>query len=577
MRASKKRFMTSIGLVRGENQAYVEAAIVLVRRIRVLVKQGILVLTPGMKLRVQILGDATGIWPSLKVNGTTIILKIMYRAPHGAKTEGAGVNSTANMLPIGFYLGDDCLKELKEFMPHLPAMLKKIQDDGLDIDEHHVDIEFCIGGDLKFTTGERGLAGNQTVNPCPSCNVEDSKGNREMHLSKEELDGRGVDARTNEAIMKLAHVHNGEDYDCPRCKEHITEGIEYPVRSTHNRQAYQRKHLMAVEGKGPFFPFIPVSMVIFDILHLELRICPAIWRLTVSNHVTKDELADLCQWVYDEHKIIISKDTAVQSSSGKENKIGSSAWPGKTCGKIMQIYPQVMAKVHIKKKIKNLDKCTLCWDYFVILMRTLKEGCDDGDPDSVEKHAQDVGALSQNMVKAFIDAGLAMDRVTVYMHIAIAHLPEQIRLICSMSNGSSQGPERMHQQMQVVTKNHTNKHADSVCGTTLEKVHSKLDALQNPNFKNRRGKEKLVLPGGHLSKADRLKRDTTYNLAEVKLGDVAFRKPVVEEDADGDDDSEEDDDEDATNDDGWASTSASEDASSDANDDASSGHASDSS
>ena len=99
-------------------------------------------------------------------------------------------------------------------------------------------------------------------------------------------------------------------------------------------------------------------MVIFDILHLELRICPAIWRLTVSNHVTKDELADLCQWVYDEHKIIISKDTAVQSSSGKENKIGSSAWPGKTCGKIMQIYPQVMAKVRIKKKIKNLDKCT---------------------------------------------------------------------------------------------------------------------------------------------------------------------------------------------------------------------------
>ncbi len=59
--------------------------------------------------------------------------------------------------------------------------------------------------------GERGLAGNQTINPFPSCNVEDSKGNREMYLSKEELDGRGVYARTNEAIMKLAHVHNGED------------------------------------------------------------------------------------------------------------------------------------------------------------------------------------------------------------------------------------------------------------------------------------------------------------------------------------------------------------------------------
>ena len=78
-----------------------------------------------------------------------------------------------------------------------------------------------------------------------------------MHLSKEELDGRGVYARTNEAITKLAHVHDGEDYDCQRCKEHITEGIEYPVRSKHHRRAYQRKHLMAVEEKGPFFSFHP--------------------------------------------------------------------------------------------------------------------------------------------------------------------------------------------------------------------------------------------------------------------------------------------------------------------------------
>ena len=86
---------------------------------------------------------------------------------------------------------------------------------------------------------------------------------------------------------------------------------------------------MVVEGKGAFFSFIPVSRVLVDILHLELRICLAIWRHTDNNHVTKEELAKLCQWVYDEDKIIISKDTAVQSSTGLENKIGSSAWPGK--------------------------------------------------------------------------------------------------------------------------------------------------------------------------------------------------------------------------------------------------------
>jgi hypothetical protein len=210
-----------------------------------------------------------------------------------------------------------------------------------------------------MVTGILGMSGNQTVNPCPFCIVEDSKGQREMHLSKEELDVKGVEARTIEDIQKYVHMHNGEDYDCPRCNEHITEGIEYPVRYTYHRRAHQREHLMVVEGISPFVSFSPKSRVLVDIVHLELRICPAIWRLSVNNHVSKDELEKLCQWVYDEHKMIISKDTAVQSSTGKEIKIGSSAWPGKTCSKIMQIYPQVMEKVHVKKKKKNLFPCTL--------------------------------------------------------------------------------------------------------------------------------------------------------------------------------------------------------------------------
>ena len=84
------------------------------------------------------------------MNGTTIILKVMCEAPHGNKTEGVGVNSIPNTMPIEFYLCDDSLKEMQEFMSHLPDMLEKIQIEGVDIDSKHVDIEFWIGGDLKF-------------------------------------------------------------------------------------------------------------------------------------------------------------------------------------------------------------------------------------------------------------------------------------------------------------------------------------------------------------------------------------------------------------------------------------------
>jgi hypothetical protein len=129
--------------------------------------------------------------------------------------------------------------------------------------------------------------------------------------------------------------------------------------------------------------------------------------------------------------------------------------------------------------------------------------------------------------------------------------------------------------MQDLTKRHTNKHADNVCGTTLEKVHGKLEAMQDPNFGNRRGTTKISEPGGHLSKMDKLMRDETYNKAEAKLGETAFHCngfmlvageanvacDAIGNEEDGHDATSSDDDDD------WPSTSSSEDASRDRNDD----------
>ncbi len=121
--------------------------------------------------------------------------------------------------------------------------------------------------------------------------------------------------------------------------------------------------------------------------------------------------------------------------------------------------------------------------------------------------------------------------------------------------------------MHGITKYHTNKQADTVCGTTLGKVHSKLDAMQNKKIEKRRGSIKLMLPGGLLNKADRSLRDATYHQAEVKLGDKAFRKDVNGDDVDGDAADVTDDQHDDLNEDGWSSTSSSEDADSDAMED----------
>ncbi len=125
----------------------------------------------------------------------------------------------------------------------------------------------------------------------------------------------------------------------------------------------------------------------------------------------------------------------------------------------------------------------------------------------------------------------------------------------------------MQQNMHDLTKNHTNKQADTVCGTSLGKVHSKLDAMQNKNFERQSGHVKLMLPGGHLNEADQLLKNATYYQAEVKLCDQSFRKAAIEKDVDGNDAEATDDQHEDSNDDGWSSTSSSEDGGSDAIDD----------
>ena len=570
LRALKKQFMASIGLVRERNKAHVEAIPLLVKRIQALVAEGVLTVEDGMKLKVQVLGDATSIWKSLKVNGTTVVLKIMYDTPHGTKKEGTGVNSKKNMLPIGFYLGDDCLSEMRKYMAHMPAMLESILNDGIHVDGKKIDIEFWLGGDLKFITAMLGLSTNGTIHPCPFCIGEDSVKCRQMHLTIEQLKEAGVTDRTIDDIFSMAHLYKDEDedgeFECPCCPTIVNKNIKHPERTKHGAAKYRHAHYMVKEGEGPFLPFIPVHRVIIvDILHLKLRVTPILWRLTVSNHVDKDKLQAICQHVFDKHKIIISKSTAVQSSTGQENKIGSSCWPGKTCDKILLIFREVMDMVHDDHE--NKMACIKAWNYLILLLDEVKKGCDDHNEESVKEHANRTQALSENLVQACIEVGIGMDRVTPYLHIAVivAHLKLQIETFGSLSKGSSQGAEFLHQDMQDLTKNHTNKNADYVASTALEKELSRQDARQNQLFRPRKGKDVEAPIGGHLKKSDRLAQEDAVIDAKRALGEAAYIRPTPvqqqqqqQQQQQEATDSSEEDEADEDSDDSWSSTSEGE-------------------
>ena len=58
--------------------AFLDPMQVIIKRVIELVKKGMFKLYPDMILKVQVLWDAATIWRSMKVNGTTIVLKFIY-------------------------------------------------------------------------------------------------------------------------------------------------------------------------------------------------------------------------------------------------------------------------------------------------------------------------------------------------------------------------------------------------------------------------------------------------------------------------------------------------------------------
>ena len=69
-----------------------------------------------------------------------------WHQEEGEKFRGDGVNAVENQKPIGFYLGDDCLKDFKEKAPHLPAQMEKLRDYGVRLEEGHIYVSSCFIG-----------------------------------------------------------------------------------------------------------------------------------------------------------------------------------------------------------------------------------------------------------------------------------------------------------------------------------------------------------------------------------------------------------------------------------------------
>ena len=294
-----------------------------------LVQKGLLTLTPGMEIKVQVLGDATTVWRSMGVNGTTVVLKALYndKNVNGDKDKGDGVNCVQNQRAIGFYLGDDTLAELREHARDLPDQLAKIAEQGITVNGVHVRIRLLLGGDMKFLNSMCGLQNNSATFPCPFCichkdllhlslaeliKIKQDYDNKLPLLKRQHLAARRkinkkekapvtyLGPRSNDHQLVLAHIEATEDCPCHFCwhaigpNEKVAEG----------KAAYDRHcqfHFSTKPGLGLLSKSIAWKGILIDVLHIVLRVVPAIYIATVSAHIDKTQCEDLSQWIFDVH------------------------------------------------------------------------------------------------------------------------------------------------------------------------------------------------------------------------------------------------------------------------------------
>ena len=255
---------------------------------------------------------------------------------------------------------------------------------------------------MKFINSMCGLQNNSATFPCPFCICHHSllhKSLAELIKIKQDYDNNlpslkrkhlavrrkinkahvtYLGPRSNDQQLVLAHIEATDD-----CPGHFCwQAIGPNEKVAEGKAAYDRHcqfHFSTKPELGLLSKSIAWKDIIIDVLHIVLRVVPAIYRATVSAHIDKTQCGDLSQWIFDVHGVVVSSSTSVQSATGKEGSIGNECWHGRVCDKIMQVYEEILDQVHAKGSANHLAGCVV-WDAFWLFYEELVVNrCNDDD------------------------------------------------------------------------------------------------------------------------------------------------------------------------------------------------------
>eukprot|EP00873_Tetraselmis_striata_P045526 jgi/Tetstr1/465790/TSEL_010412.t1 len=357
--------------------ASASATAMLKLRIRQLLKEGkVVTKEDGKTLVVQFLADSARHAQRSAKNGTSCTLKVLWDLPEGMtaaealQSRDANINSVDGLSLWAFFFGDDKLQDIQNLLPVVATTLNDINQNGIEVDGVHYNVDLLVGGDLKFLNSILGLNGCSSTFPCIYCEV--NKNNLHLFasqryrtftndLGEEETEDLMHD-RDSSRMRDNAHarpLEEGEEYHCHCCHDDIKHGHAEPDRGKSDKNGGtltpEARAQTNMKHKGTMYePLIQLAILsyTFDVMHCKLRVIPKLWRWTVPGQMEGEIFVKLIDWIEADLKLRMSSTVTVagQSKNGKkttttERKIHDS-WAGAVCSGLMDNHVKILQRVH---------------------------------------------------------------------------------------------------------------------------------------------------------------------------------------------------------------------------------------
>jgi hypothetical protein len=217
----------------------------------------------------------------------------------------------------------------------------------------------------------------------------------------------------------------------------------------------------------PQVPGVEPSAYVADVLHVMLRVIPAVYKWTVGAHCDATKVQEVQAWFLTDSGHLIGKNNVVQSATcGVTVSLSNEFWPGATCVALMDRYDKILG-ILFEKESPEYNRVAEAWQAFLRWYYEIGKGCaNDYDEACRNEHAGNLAVLGEAFTLKMLVVCPAK-HFTVYMHIIACHIPDQASKYGSLVKLSSQGAEAAHQWVKFITTHRSNRAPHQVAGTVV--------------------------------------------------------------------------------------------------------------